>query len=102
MENSEPQPSPKEISIGDKFEGIAFTFCKAAFIVLLTQRFALPITSGLAGTFYILAFINGKTDTRCWAMNPPLIAGFWFIVCIISTYLTLHPEVLHIALPKLF
>lgn len=96
MENKEPQSNPKGTSIGDKFEGIAFTFCKAAFIVLLTQRFALPITSGLAGVFYVLAYVNGKTETRCWAMNPPLIAGFWFIVCIISTYLTVHPQAFHI------
>ena len=76
---------------GDKFEGIAFTFCKAATIILLTQKFALPVASGLAALFYILAFVSGKSDTRCWAAWPPAIAGFWLLVCIGSSYLLFNP-----------
>lgn len=82
---------PEQMSPGDKYEGIAFTFCKAAFIILLTQKFALPVASGLAGIFYIMAFVSGKTTTRCWATYPPAIAGFWFVVCIVSTFLIFHP-----------
>jgi hypothetical protein len=76
---------------GEKFEGIAFTFCKAATIILLTQKFALPIASGAAAVFYILAYALGKKDTCCWLKWPPLIAGFWGLVCLISTYLTFNP-----------
>ncbi|MBX9770050.1 MAG: hypothetical protein K2X29_01685 [Candidatus Obscuribacterales bacterium] len=78
--------------LGQKFEGIAFNFCKAATIILLTQRYALPIASGTAAIFYVLAYASGKRDTKCWFIWPPLIAGFWLIVCVISTYLTFNPN----------
>jgi hypothetical protein len=81
-------------TLGEKFEGIAFTFCKAATIILLTQKFALPVASGAAALFYIMAFVSGKTDTRCWLLWPPAIAGFWGLVCVASTYLTLNPGAL--------
>jgi hypothetical protein len=80
-------------TLGEKFEGIAFTFCKAATIILLTQKFALPIASGAAAAFYIGAYALGKKDTCCWLKWPPLIAGFWGLVCLISTYLTFNPRV---------
>ena len=76
---------------GEKYEGFAFTFCKAAAIILLTQKFALPVASGLAAIFYVLAMLNGKTDTRCWAMSAPVIAGFWGLVCIVSSYFIFNP-----------
>jgi len=71
---------------GEVFEGIAFTFCKAALIVLVTRQFALPVTSGAAAIFYVLAVVNGKKDTRCWARWPLAIALFWAIVCGVSLY----------------
>jgi hypothetical protein len=84
----------KEKTAGEKFEGIAFTFCKAATIILLTQKFALPVASGAAAMFYILAYAFGKKDTCCWLKWPPLIAGFWGGICIVSTYLTFNPNFL--------
>lgn len=78
---------PKEKTLGEKFEGIAFTFCKAATIILLTQKYALPIASGAAAIFYMMAYTTGKRDTCCWLKWPPLIAGFWGTVCIVSSYL---------------
>jgi len=89
---------------GEKYEGIAFTFCKAATIMLFTQRFALPISSGAAAIFYILAYINGKKDTCCIMRLPLYIAAFWFIVCILSSYFVFNPvnlsDVQKILLPK--
>jgi hypothetical protein len=76
---------------GEKYEGIAFTFCKAATIILLAQRFALPIASGAAAIFYILAYINGKKDTCCIMRLPLYIAAFWFIVCVLSSYFVFNP-----------
>lgn len=73
-------------SKGEAFEGIAFTFCKAALIILLTQQFALLVASGAAAIFYLLAVINGKKDTKCWARWPLLIAAFWGAVCAVSAY----------------
>ncbi len=92
MSESKAELLPQEKTSGEKFEAIAFTFCKAATIILLTQKYALPVASGLAALFYVLAMLSGKTDTRCWAMSPPVIAGLWILVCIASTYLTLNPS----------
>jgi hypothetical protein len=91
MNETESCTVPTAKTPGEKYESIAFTFCKAATIILLTQQFALPIASGAAALFYGMAFVNGKTDTRCILSYPPLIGGFWTLVCIVSTYLTFHP-----------
>lgn len=69
---------------GELYEGVAFQFCKVATVALLAGRFALPLASGLCAVFYVLAIRNGKRDTRCWLKRPPLIAGFWGCVCVIS------------------
>ncbi|MGD9683859.1 MAG: hypothetical protein AB7W16_22050 [Candidatus Obscuribacterales bacterium] len=77
--------------MGEKFEGLAFTFCKAATIILLTQKYALPVAAGLAAVFYMLAYASGKKDTRCFMVWPPLIAGIWATVAAVSTYLIINP-----------
>jgi hypothetical protein len=84
---------PHEKSKSEIYEGIAFTFCKAATIILIAGKFALPIAAGAAAVFYILAFVNGKKDTRCVLRIPILIALFWGFVAVLSLYLRLHPLV---------
>lgn len=76
---------------GETYEGLAFTFCKAATIVLLTQKFALPVASGAAALFFVLAHRHGKKDTRCIVRVPLLIAGFWSIVALLSMYTIVRP-----------
>jgi hypothetical protein len=76
---------------GEAYERVAFTFCKAATLILLTQRFALPVASGAAAIFYVLADRHGKRDTRCILRVPLLIAAFWGAVCLVSLYATLRP-----------
>jgi hypothetical protein len=61
---------------GQRFEGYAFTFCKAAFLVLLFGRYSLLALSGLATVFYLLAAWKGVTTWRCWA-KPPWVSLFW-------------------------
>ena len=61
---------------GRKYEGWAFTFCKAAFLVLLCQHYALLILSGLATIFYVMAAGKGVNEWRCWA-KPPGVTLFW-------------------------
>ena len=41
-------PEARDQGPGRKYEGWAFTFCKAAFLALLFQRYTLLATSGLA------------------------------------------------------
>ncbi len=76
---------------GEVYEGMAFTFCKAATIILLTQKFALPVAAGAAAVFYVLADRHGKKDTRCILRLPLLIAAFWGVVCAVSLYAILRP-----------
>jgi len=64
---------------GKQYEGWAFTFCKAAFLVLLFGRFSLLILSGLATVFYVLASLKGVREWRCWA-KPPWVTVFWGVI----------------------
>lgn len=80
---------------GEVYEGIAFTFCKAATIILIAQQFALPVAAGAAAVFYVLANLHGKKDTRCILKAPLLIAAFWGTVAIVSLVLTLRRMLAH-------
>ncbi|MFM7320071.1 MAG: hypothetical protein ACKO5K_00930 [Armatimonadota bacterium] len=62
------------------WEGYAFTFCKAGFLVLIfTSRYALLAISGLAAACYLIATLKGNTRWRCW-LRPPWVTGFWMLV----------------------
>lgn len=82
--------TPQKTS-GEVYEGIAFTFCKAATIILFTGPFALPVAAGAAAVFYILAHRAGKNDTRCILKRPLLIAAFWGIISLVSLALVTRP-----------
>ena len=82
-------------SPGEVYEGLAFTFCKAAVIILFTQRFALPVAAGAAAVFYVLAYRHGRRTTRCMGRAPLAIAGFWSIVSAISLYIAIRPMITH-------
>ena len=75
---------------GEVYESVAFTFCKAATIILIAQRFALPVAAGAASVLYLLAYVNGKRDTRCVLRIPLLISAFWGAVSIVSLVLILR------------
>ena len=64
---------------GRAYEGWAFTFCKAAFLVLLLGHYALLALSGLATLFYVLASLKGVKDWHCW-VRPPWVTVFWAAV----------------------
>ena len=81
---------PGKKTRGETYEGIAFNFCKAATIILIAQRFALPVAAGAAAVFYVLAHAYGKRDTRCVLRIPLLIAAFWGSISLVSLYLILR------------
>lgn len=83
---SDETPTAPAKTRGEVYEGIAFTFCKAATLILLTQKFALPVAAGAAALFYVLAQIHGKNDTRCILKEPILIAIFWGTVSLVSLF----------------
>jgi hypothetical protein len=78
-----------EVDGGRKFEGIAFSFCKAATVALIFQKFALPAAALLSATFYLLAMANGKKDSKCLLRFPLFIAVFWVVVAATWIYLYL-------------
>jgi len=82
-----------QMTQGEKYESIAFTFCKVATVALLAQKFTLPVAAGLSAIFYLAAYVKGKHDTRCWLRWPLLIAGLWAWVCAVSLYTILNPGI---------
>lgn len=78
-----PDSLPLEKTAAQKLEALAFTFCKAAVLVLLFGRFSLPMIAGLAAVFYFWAYAKGKRDSRCFLKFPLLIGCVWTIVVVI-------------------
>jgi hypothetical protein len=81
---------------GKVFEGYAFTFCKAAFLVLIFERYSLLALSGLATLFYLLAAAKGVREWHCWA-KPPWVTLFWGVVFVLQLALVIggQPFLLH-------
>ncbi|MFZ4507188.1 MAG: hypothetical protein ACOYON_05760 [Fimbriimonas sp.] len=67
-------------SHAQRFERLAFAYCKIATVSLLLGRFALPVAALLSATFFIVAWCHGKRDTTCYLRYPLLAAGFWLAV----------------------
>ena len=86
-------PEARDPGLGRKYEGWAFTFCKAAFLALLFQRYTLLATSGLATLFYVLAARQGVREWRCFA-RPPWVTLFWAAVFVGQCYQLFfaHPQ----------
>ena len=90
---------------GKVLEGYAFTFCKAAFLVLIFERYSLLALSGLATLFYLLAAAKGVKDWHCWA-KPPWVTIAWGLVFALQAALLAGAQPLmlhavHILLPFL-
>lgn len=75
---------------GKELEGYAFTFCKAAFLVLIFGRFSLLALSGLAALFYVIAAAKGVREWRCWA-KPPWVTLFWAVIFLVQIALLFRP-----------
>jgi len=83
-----------EPTSGERFEKIAFQFCKIATVALICGRFTLPIAATLAAVLYVTAFVQGKHDTRCVLRYPLLIAAFWGLIAVVAWIVTINPNVL--------
>jgi len=82
MTTSDSTPSKAET-----FDKLAYTFCKAALVIVIARRYALPVASGLAAVFYLLTAYCQKKETHCFLKKPILIAGIWAVTCGVSLYL---------------
>ena len=82
---------------GEVWEGVAFSWCKAATLVLVIsalrlQRFALPILAGGTAAFYLVAHFAGQKSSRCILKKPLIIAGFWGAIGCLSLWFLLRPR----------
>jgi len=71
---------------GQQLEGWAFTFCKAALLALIFERYTLLAVSALATLFYILASLRGVREWHCWA-KPPWVTIFWAAIAVWQCWL---------------
>ena len=68
-----------------RYEGWAFTYCKAALLVLIFQRYSLIALSALSVIFYLAAAAKGVDRYRCF-VKPPWVTIVWTIVLIAQLY----------------
>ena len=80
-----------ESSAGEKYEKLAFQFCKIATFAVLAQRFTLPLAASLAAVFFIVAHFKGKHTSRCLVRYPLMIAGIWIVVVAGWVFVYLNP-----------
>jgi len=59
---------------GRELEGLAFTFCKAAFLALLLRRYTLFGTASAAVVLYLAAARCGVREWRCFVKPPWVVA----------------------------
>ena len=69
----------RRLERGLELEGYAFTFCKAAFLCLVLQRYSLLGTSLAATLLYLAAARDGVREWRCF-VKPPWVVAFFCIV----------------------
>jgi hypothetical protein len=61
---------------GKELEGYAFTFCKAAFLALILQRYTLLVCALAAAALYIAAAEHGVREWRCFVKPPWVVIAF--------------------------
>lgn len=71
-------PSPTK-SPADKLEGLAFQFCKIATFALILGRYTLLAAAVLSSVLFVVAYLKGKRESRCFVRYPLLIAALWAI-----------------------
>ena len=74
------------LSRAEKYERVAFTFCKMGTIGLLSWLLTPPIFVLLVGAVAIVLYGRaiglGLTRSRCILRRPLLIVGFWTVVLV--------------------
>jgi hypothetical protein len=70
----------RRLERGRDLEGYGFTFCKAAFLALLLQRYTLIVCAAAAIVLYAAAARHGVREWRCFVKPPWVIVVFALIV----------------------
>jgi hypothetical protein len=77
----------RRLERGLELEGYAFTFCKAAFLCLVLQRYALLGTSLAATLLYLAAARDGVREWRCFVKPPWVVVFFGAVAALEGTRL---------------
>ena len=96
LEHRVPATVPTDIASGhavrssaEKYERVAFTFCKMGTTGLIAWVLSPPLFVLLVATaaiwFYVRALSLGLTRSRCFLRKPTLIIGFWTFVVLADT-----------------
>ena len=70
----------RRLERGKELEGYAFTFCKAAFLALLLQRYTLLVCAAAASVLYVEAARKGVREWRCFVKPPWVVIVFGIVV----------------------
>jgi hypothetical protein len=76
---------------GKEIEGYAFTFCKAAFLALLLNRYTLLVTAAVAAILYSVAYAYGVREWRCF-VKPPWVVIVFGIVSVFESWRLFWPH----------
>ena len=78
--------SPAVLTRAEKYERVAFTFCKMGTIGLMAWLLTPPVfvllVASLAIGLYARAMTLGVKRSRCFLRKPALIIGFWSAVVV--------------------
>jgi hypothetical protein len=69
MNDAQAEVDPR-LQRGYEIEGWAFTFCKAAFLALIFERYTLLATAAIGTVLYLVAAGYGVREWRCWVKHP--------------------------------
>lgn len=75
---------------GESAEKLAFNFCKAATLMLITiplGKFALPFVAATASILFLVAHFRGASSTRCILNKPLYVSAFWAIIAVATLWL---------------
>ena len=84
-----PRITGIEMTRAQKYERVAFTFCKLGTTGLICWALTPPLFVLLMALIAISLYIKGMTmgvnRTRCFLRKPLLIIGFWSLVVVADT-----------------
>lgn len=84
----------QEATKDNKAGRLAFAYCKIATFSLIAGKFALPLAALLSATLFIVGYVQGKRDTKCYLRYPLIAAGFWILVLTFWVVMKLNPNLL--------
>ncbi len=86
VQQSQAPPTHFGLTRAEKYERLAFTFCKMGTVGLLAWALTPPIFVLLVATvaiaLYAKAVTLGVTRSRCFLRKPTLIIAFWAVVAV--------------------